>query len=166
MGGGLFEGRGEFLVGTDCRQCHVQCPSIRVLLDVHDGRQRMVGTSSLLGRGAAIDGRAHQGVAELDPGMDHQESLVHCRFNGAGRETEILCGKTKRIGIPLRVCRGDEQDRLRVGWQRPDLAQEPGLDQVTDGQGVGQRSVIQEVFGRQLAAQLHEGQRISPGDER
>jgi len=96
--------------------------------------------------------------------MNDQDPVVHRWFNGGGREAQTLCGTTHSTGIPLRVCRGDEQDQLGIGRQQPDLAQEPGLDQVTDGQGVRQRSVIQEVFGRQLAAQLHEGQRISPGD--
>ena len=78
----------------------------------------MVGTSPVLGRGAAVDGRADQGVAELDPGTDHQEPLVDRRFDGGGRETENLSGTDEACGDPLGVCRGDEQDQLGIGWQR------------------------------------------------
>jgi hypothetical protein len=93
-------------------------------------------------------------VAELDPGMNDQDPGVHRGFNGGGREAQTLGGTTHSKWIPLRVRRGDEQDQLRIGRQQPDLAQEAGLDQVTDGKGVRQRSVIQEVFGLQLATQL------------
>ncbi len=108
MGGGSLEGRGQFLVGTDCSQRHVQGYSIGIPLDVHDRSQGMVDTSPVLGRGAAVDGRADQGVTELDPGTNHQESLVHRGFDGCGREAQALCGQAKRLRIPLWVCRGDE----------------------------------------------------------
>ena len=103
-------------------------------------------------------------MAELDPGMNDQDPVVHRWFNGGGREAQTLCGTTHSTGIPLGVCRSDEQDQLGIGWQRPDLAQEPGLDQLTDRQWIGQGGVIQKMFRGEFVSQLFERERISSSD--
>jgi hypothetical protein len=44
------------LVRTDGCERKVQRPPIRVPLGIHDGSKGMVGTSTVHGRGAAVDG--------------------------------------------------------------------------------------------------------------
>ena len=111
-------------------------------------------------RGAVIDRRAHQRMAELDHRCRHDESRGFGRSKGVSGNVQRRPGSQHRRRITDAVRGGDEQEHLCVARQRTYLPQEPSLDELADGKRFGDRRAG-EVIGRQLAAELDEREGIA-----
>jgi hypothetical protein len=140
----------------------VHCSAISILLDIRDSCQGTVHPPPVFRLGSGIDGRTDQWVSEFDPGFDQEKTAVHRTLHGDGGETEYFGSPSQRFGIAGGFRGRNQKEELCVVWQLTDLAEESGLDQIADWQGVGQGSLICEMLRGQLAAEFHQGQRIAP----
>lgn len=76
--GGFLEFVGDIVIGAERGVGAVPGPAIRVGVRIGLVGERAVGRAAIVDVGGEVGGRAHQRMAEADPGADLDESLGLC----------------------------------------------------------------------------------------
>ena len=161
--GGLLELAGDGLVGA-CRR-RGEMPGAPVRVDPRVGRVRQcrADAAAFVRSCGAVDGGAHQRMAEPDAGADLDQVGAGERLERRVGEPEASRGAPGERGIAGRVDRGHEQEPPAVGRERVKALHEAVLDASHRWRGLRQAEPAGQFGRREPARQLQEGEWVPTG---
>ena len=115
--GGALELSSDGLVGPEGGFGGMPRAPVGVALGIEHLSQRLMDVSTIGERGAVVDRRAHQRMAELDHRCRHDESRRFGRSEGVSGNAQQRPGSQDRRRVTDAVRGGDEQEHLRVARQ-------------------------------------------------